>query len=317
MTCLKFEMKNTSSSFSLIAKVNLLLFLLISSYNYSQDIEPRRWSSMPLGTNVVGLGYVYTFGDLKFDPLLNVENATVSVNSLALQYVRPFKIGNKLARVDVLIPYSIASWDGVLNNVPTTVKRNGFADPRLRVSLNFIGPKAMTPKDMQEYLKENPKYTTVGASLAISFPLGQYYNDKLLNLGNNSFIFRPQVGMVHYWGKWSYEITGSVFFYTNNNDFYNNTTKKQDPLFAMQTHLVRKFKHRIWTSLSFGYGQGGNSIVNRQPKNDERGNFLGGLSAGMPIFKNQSIKLAYGTTLTVKDIGANTNGFIFSWAAIF
>ena len=55
----------------------------------------------------------------------------------------------------------------------------------------------------------------------------------------------------------------------------------------MQTHLVRKFKHRIWSTLSFGYGQGGNSIVNKQTNNDERGNFIGGISAGMPIFKTE------------------------------
>jgi hypothetical protein len=310
----KYQTDISSKSFALFI---FLAFVLLFTKSFSQDIEPRRWTSMPLGTNIIGAGYGHTFGNIDFDPVLQAENATVVVNSFVLQYVRPFKIGTKLARVDILIPYSLAKWEGLLNGTPTTVKRNGLADPRLRVSLNFIGPKAMNPKELQEYLKENPTYTTVGASIAISFPFGQYYSDKLLNLGYNCFVFRPQVGMVHKWGKWSYELTGSVFFYTNNNNFYNNTTRKQEPVFAMQTHLVRTFRHRIWTSLSFGYGLGGHSIVNRQPKDDERGNFLGGLSAGMPIFKKQSIKLAYGTTLTLKDVGANTNGFILGWSTLF
>ncbi|GGG44132.1 transporter [Bizionia arctica] len=304
-------------SLALITKINLFLVFIIFTHGYSQDIEPKRWTSMPLGINVVGVGYGHVFGDIEFDPLLQAQNATVVVNQIALQYVRPFRIGKKQARIDVLIPYTFAKWEGLLNGVPEEVTRNGFADPRLRFSINFIGPNAMTPKELQEYLKENPVYTTVGASLAITFPFGQYYGDKLLNIGGNSFVFRPQVGMVHNWNSWSYELTGSVYIYTNNNDFYIDKTRKQDPLFAMQTHLTKHFKHRIWTALSFGYGLGGHSIVNRLPKNDERGNFLAGLSAGMPIFKKQAIKIAYGTTLTLKDVGANTNGFVFGWSTVF
>ena len=107
------------------------------------------------------------------------------------------------------------------------------------------------------------------------------------------------------------------FLYTNNNDFYIDKTKKQKPLYAMQTHLNKQFNNRIWTTLSFWYGLGRNSIINRQPNNDERGNFLGGLSAVIPITKRQSIKITYRTTLTLKDIGANTNGVILGWSAIF
>lgn len=298
-------------------QIALIIFGLTCNLIFSQDIEPRRWSTIPVGTQVAGIGFVHTFGDIEFDPLLQAENTTLSVNSLALQYVRAFKIGTKLARIDVLIPYSNATWEGLLNKVPTTVKRNGFADPRLRFSLNILGPKAMTPKELQDYFKTNPTYTTFGASLSISFPLGQYYGDKLLNLGYNTFVFRPQIGMVHKWNSWSFEASGSVFFYSINNDFYINKTKRQDPLFALQTHLIKSFKNRIWASLSFGYGQGGNSIVNRVTNDDERGNFLGGVSAGMPIFKKQTLKLAYGSTLTTKDVGANTHGFVLGWAYIF
>lgn len=295
----------------------LLLLSMLSQSILSQDIEPRRWASMPLGTQVVGVGFSHVFGDIDFDPVLQAQDARVIVNSLALQYVRPFRIGTKQARVDVLIPFSFANWQGQLKDEERSISRTGFADPRLRLSINFIGPDAMTLKEMQEFMKENPVYTTVGASIAISFPFGQYFEDKLLNLGANTFVFRPQVGMTHNWGSWSYELSTSVFIYTNNNDFYIDKTKKQKPLFAMQTHLTKQFKHRIWTTLSFGYGLGGNSIVNRIRKDDERGNLLGGLSAGMPIFKKQAIKIAYGTTLTLKDVGANTNGFVVGWSTLF
>ncbi|MCX7551877.1 transporter [Xanthomarina sp. F2636L] len=311
------KLKQCNIIFNSLVKVTCLICMLVQCKSYAQDIEPRRWSSMPLGTNVIGAGFSHVFGNIEFDPVLQAEDASVTVNSLAFQYVRPFKIGNKQARIDVLLPVSSAKWEGLLNGEARSISRTGLADPRLRLSINFIGPKAMTIKEMQEFMKDNPTYTTVGASVAISFPFGQYYGDKLLNLGSNTFVFRPQIGMTHNWSSWSYELSTSVFIYTNNNDFYIDQTKKQKPLFAIQTHLTKQFKHRIWTTLSFGYGLGGNSIVNRQHKDDERGNFLGGLSAGMPIFKKQAIKIAYGTTLTLKDIGANTNGFILGWSTMF
>lgn len=302
---------------AVILKIGFLIAILIHANSFSQDIEPRRWTSMPIGTNAVGFGYSHVFGNIDVDPVLQLEDGSVMVNSIAVQYVRPFRIGNRQARIDVQIPYSFAKWEGILNGEDREVSRNGFADPRIRLSLNFIGPKAMSPKEMQAFRKENPSYTTFGASIAVNLPIGQYDGDKLLNIGTNSVVIRPQIGMVHIWGTWSYELSTSVFFYTNNTDYYVNKTKEQNPLFAMQTHLTKEFKHRIWTTISFGYGLGGHSIVNRQSKNDERGNLLGGLSAGMPIYKKQSLKIGYGTTLTVKDIGATTNGFSVGWSSIF
>lgn len=311
------KLKVINISHAILVKIALICFVLIHTHSFSQDIEPRRWTSMPIGTNVVGFGYSHVFGNIDVDPVLQVKDGSVVVNSVAVQYVRPFRIGTRQARIDVLIPYSFATWEGILNGEDREVTRNGFADPRIRLSLNIIGPKAMTPEEMQAFIKENPRYTTFGASIAVNLPIGQYDGDKLLNIGANSFVFRPQIGMVHNWGTWSYELSTSVYFYTDNTDFFINKTKKQDPLFAMQTHLTKQFKHRIWTTLSFGYGLGGHSIVNRQAKDDERGNFLGGLSAGIPIYKRQSLKIGYGTTLTLKDIGANTNGFSIGWSCMF
>lgn len=300
-----------------IAIVYIFLLLLYSNNLFAQDVEPRRWTPMPLGIHVLGVGYAYTNGDIFFDPLLQVEDVTVKVNSFIVQYVQPFKLGNKLARLDVSLPYSTARWDGLLVGVPTTVKRNGFSDPRLRFSLNLIGPNAIGPKEMMEYMSSHPVNTIVGVSLAITLPLGQYFDEKILNLGSNRFIFRPQIGMVHNWGNWSYELTGSVFFYTNNNNFANGKTKKQDPIFALQTHLIRRFNPKIWASLSFGYGLGGQSIVNNLSNNDERGNLLGSLAFGYSLTKKQALKVAFIRLDSLKDIGADTNTFVLAWSTVF
>jgi hypothetical protein len=309
--------KKSFISNSRLTGVFLCFVALLAQRNFAQDIEPRRWTSLPLGTQIVGVAYGYTDGDIFFDPVLQAEDVTVSINAMAVQYVRPFKIGNKLSRLDVLVPYSTAKWKGLLAGVPTTVKRNGFADPRVRLSVNLVGPEAMKAPELREYMATHPVSTSIGVSLGITLPFGQYFEDKLLNLGQNRFVIRPQIGLVHKWGLWSYEFTGSVFIFTNNENFFNGVARKQDPVFAVQTHLIKRFKNRIWGSLSLGSGLGGQSIINKQPNDDERGDILGALSFGFPIMKNQTVKLALIRAQTLNDIGANTSSFALGWSVIF
>ena len=71
-----------------------------------QDIEPRRWTPLPPGLNVIGAGYVLTNGDVYFDPALQVEDATVRGHTVGMSYVRSFRLAGKLARFDMVLPWS-------------------------------------------------------------------------------------------------------------------------------------------------------------------------------------------------------------------
>jgi hypothetical protein len=297
----------------------LLPFVLIfvTSFTKAQDIEPRRWTNLPMGINVVGFGYGYTFGDVFFDPLLQAEDAGVTAHTLVATYVKPFRIGEKFARMDVFLPFSNARWEGLLQGVPTRVERTGLADPKLRFSYHLIGPPALAPKELLEYLKDHTTYTTLGVSIAVNVPLGEYSEDKLINLGLNQFIFRPQIGVSHNWGLWSVELDASVYFFTKNNDFFNDGSKRQNPLVAAQAHLIKRFRKGVWASISSGYGIGGTSRVNRLSNDDERSNLLGSASLGLALGKKQSAKIVYIRSQTLNDIGSNTSSFLLAWSLLF
>ena len=300
-----------------VAKLFFIFFFGLHNISYAQDIEPRRWNALPLNTNVLALGYAHTTGDILFDPLLQAEDVTVKMNSVVASYIHPFKIGTKLARFDIVIPYNNGNWDGLLSGEPTRVHRDGFSDPRVRMSLNLTGAPAGSGKELQEYYASHPTNTTIGVSLAITLPLGQYFEEKIINLGQNQFVFCPQVGLVHNWAKWSYELTGSLIVFTRNPNFTSGKDKLLDPVFALQTHLIRSFKPRHWASVSLSYGLGGQSVVNRQPNNDERGDVQAGLAFGFPILKNQGMKVFYIHSETTKDIGANLDVVGFGWSVLF
>ncbi|MDM9630273.1 transporter [Robiginitalea aurantiaca] len=298
-----------------IAKPFLLLTIVFLMYQNacSQDLEPRRWTPIPLGTHVLGAGYSYSSGDVFFDPLLEIEDVKVRAHSVVAKFVQPIKIANKLGTVSLLVPFSTADWTGLLSGDPAAVSRTGFADPRIRASLILTGPPAGNAAEIQKFRLENTVYTSFGVSLAVSVPIGEYFEDKLINLGGNRFVFRPQAGMIHTWGEWSFELTGSVFMYTRNPDFFNNSERRQRPTYTLQSHLVKQFKKGAWLSLSAGYGFGGESIINGQAAGDFRSNLLVSASYSFLIAKRQGLKLTYVHTEALENIGADTDNFILAW----
>lgn len=280
----------------------------------AQDLEPRRWTPLPLGTHVVGLGYAYTGGDLAFDPVLRLTDTDTERHTLVVSHVNSFSIADKLVRFDAIVPWHNAEWDGQLNGESKTRGISGFSDPTFRLSINLAGAPAAKPREMREYMKSRPVNTVVGAAISVTVPLGDYDEDKLLNLGQNRYIIRPQIGMVHSRGPWSYELTGSVFFFSDNDDFFNDSKREQEQVYTIQSHLIHTFQSGTWASLSAGYARGGVSEINGDSKDNEIGNFLSALSMGFRVAKSQSIKIAYLNGQTRRDTGIDFDSLVVGWS---
>ena len=297
--------------------VTALVFLLFTSLAIGQDIEPRRWTLLPVGMNVLGAAVVHTDGDIAFDPVLELDNVTVDIDTAIVSYLHTFELLGQSARFDVRIPYMDARWEGLLAGEPASAERKGLGDPRLRLSVNFLGAPALKGKEFLAYRASHPVNTVVGAALAITLPLGEYKQDKLLNLGDNRFIIRPQLGFVHTRGHWSYELTGSVFLYTDNDEFFGNNKREQDPLYALQTHLIYSSPQRWWVSLGAAHDRGGESSINGVKKDDQRRDLLFGISAGFSISSSSSVKLAYVGSRTQKDVGKDTDSVALAYSIRF
>ncbi len=286
-----------------------MLLLLPVTEAFSQDLEPRRWTPLPPGINVIGAGIVGTEGDVFFDPALQVENAEVDANTIAVSYVRSFRLLGRLARFDVAVPWQHARWSGLLEGQPASATRVGLLDPTVRLSVILAGA---------ERDPAVPSHTVLGAAIAVTAPFGEYLEDKLLNLGQNRWVFRPQIGVVHTRGQWSYELTGSVFFYTDNDEFFGGATRKQDPLYAVQGHMIRAFgKPGYWAALSIGYGGNGQSIIDSNRVDDSQRRALSALSFGMPLGSNQSLKFAYVRSRTNTSKGSDTDSLAIGWSSRF
>jgi len=299
-----------SDYFSLLPIGLALAVLFAARPGQAQDIEPRRWSHLPIGANFAGAAYAYTKGDIYFDPALKLENVQVDLQTYGVKYIRSLELFGKSARVDLTQPYQIGTWTGLVNGVPTSVGREGLADTTVRFAVNLFGSPPLAGKEFAEYRAKADHETIVGAGLVVQLPTGKYYEDKLINLGGNRFSFRPQLGAVHNWGNWSLELTTAGVFYTDNNDFFNGKRLEQDPLFTADTHLIYTFRPGLWAATSFGYGGGGKTFVNGVSSQNTQENLGWGFSVGFPISRTVGVKVGYIGTRTQVGTGMDTDTLV-------
>src|SRR5215467_2691666 len=177
----------------MVSTKNLLLCLLgfIGCYANGQELEPRAYAALPKNLNAVAIAYAFSRGNVLTDPSLPISNFKVNVHGVAAAYVHTFAIGNKLARVQVNVPFMFISGKLQLNGHDTSGVRNGFADAHIRLGINLTGSPALGRKEFRGYTQK----TIIGVSLVTSVPTGLYYSNKLINAGSHRWGFKPEVGI--------------------------------------------------------------------------------------------------------------------------
>jgi hypothetical protein len=277
----------------MIARITLLTLIFAVPGIYAAELEPRRWAHTPVDTNFVGVGYVHTEGEIAFDPVLQIEGAEVELDATVLKYIRTFEMFEKSAKISLAQAQVNATWSGLLGGVPTSAQRVGLSDTVARFAIQLKGAPPLKGKAYQQYRASKDVETIIGAGLVVHLPTGEYKEDKLLNLGGNRYVVRPQFGVTHKRRNWTAEMTASAFIYTENDDFFGGNKLEQDPLYSVQGHLMREFKGRKWVSLSFAWGRGGEVEINGIEKNDVKEELLWAVSFGAPLSPRIGMKIAY------------------------
>jgi hypothetical protein len=288
----------------------VLAVLLLPRFGEAQDIDPRRWSHLPIGANFAGAGYAYTTGDISLDPTLKIQNGQFNGQTMGVIYIRSFELLGRSARVDLGQSYQIGHWKGLLNGVPASVNRSGFDDTSMRFAVNLVGAPPLKGNEFAAYrATKSDNETIVGIGLGLQLPTGQYYSDKLINLGDNRLTFRLQLGGMHNWGKWTGEFTAQTWFYTDNDEFFNGRKLEQDPLYTGDANLIYTFRPGIWAACSIGYATGGTTSVNGVSDHNSESSLGYGFSVGLPISRDAGLKLYYLGSQTEVHTGQDTNTF--------
>jgi len=298
----------------LVLQFALESVLLIPVVAKAQDLEPRAYSSSPVGTSFVGLGFSRSSGDISFDPTVPITNASATLYSPALGVGQTFGVLGRQALFTAVLPYAWGNASGDVGNQQQSVYRSGLADVKTRFSINLRGNPAMTPK---EFAKRPHHNFIVAASLSMTSPAGQYNNTKLINIGTNRWSFKPELGVSYPVKKLYLDLYAGAWFFTENRSFYTGlSTRTQDPLTTIQAHVSYTVLRGLWVAFDSTWYGGGATIVNGGAPSERESNSRLGGTATLPLTKVQSFKLAYSSGVSGR-IGSKFNTLAFGWQYVW
>jgi hypothetical protein len=284
----------------------------------AQQLEPRAYANLPVGLNFLIAGYGYSQGDVLLDPSLPVSDAKAKVDTLLLGYVRSLDFWGNSGSIGLVLPYAQISASGQISisgqvePQPASVTRSGFGDPALRLAVNFYGAPALSPAKFREYKQD----TIAGASLVVTAPWGRYDGSKLVNLGTNRWSFRPEVGVSQALGAWILEGAFGVTFFSDNDDFAGGHTRKQDPLYAAQTHVIYYFDPGLWGALDLTYYAGGRTSVDGSLNDDLQQNSRWGATLGKALDPHNALKLTFSSGVVART-GSNFQTAVVTWQRLW
>ena len=253
----------------------------------AQDLEPRAYSNTPVGMNFLLAGYRYSEGALLFDPALPITDANATVDMGFLAYVRALGIAGKSAKAGVVLPFARLDADGFVDEVFRTREQDGLADPAFYFTINLSGAPALGVEEFREYRQE----TVVGLAFKLTAPLGAYESERLLNIGTNRWSFKPEIGISRAWADWTFEIAAAAVVFTDNADFDSGKTRKQEPIYSLQGHVIHAFAGGIWAALSATYYAGGRTTIDGVTRDDLQQNWRAGFTLAFPVNRQHSVKL--------------------------
>jgi hypothetical protein len=277
-----------------------IMLLFAAAQAHAGEIEPRSYVNTPVGINFLLAGYAYSQGGLSTTASSPIKDAELRMNSGALAYARSLDMWGKSGKFDVILPYSGLSGTALVSGLPVERNVSGFNDPRFRLSMNFYGAPALSLQEFADFQQD----LIIGASVQVSAPLGQYDDDKLVNLGNNRWFIKPDIGISKAWGPLVLELSSGVFFFSKNDDHFDGMTLEQDPVYTSQLHVTYNLGSGIWAALSGTFDYGGRTTQDGVQSDDLQSNTRVGATLAVPVNRNNSIKL-YASTGTHTRTGSD------------
>jgi len=286
----------------------------------AQDLAPRAYVIGPIHSNAVILTYSFYEGDIFFNNVLPIKDATTKLHVSVFTYYHSLSFFGRSANITASLPYGVGNFHGTFIDDETKLYRSGLLDSTFRFTVNLKGGPAMT---VDEFGKWRQK-TILGVSLKIVAPTGQYDGTKLINNGANRWAFKPELGYSQRWGHWVLDASGAVWLFTTNPEFWSHNafipgtqSQSQAPIGAFEGHLSYDVQPRLWASLDSNLWFGGRTSLNgvENPQTLQVSSLIGA-TVSVPVSKHQSLKISYNNSDYVRYGGHYQNVSVawqYSW----
>lgn len=267
----------------------------------AQELETRYYTNIPVGLNLLQFGYARSTGNILIDQTLPVEGLDATLNLTQLKYGRTIDFFGKAGKVEALLPLAFGHWTGTEIGVGDRERDiTGLADARFTLNVNFVGSPALRLREFRDYRQK----TIVGAVLQVVAPTGQYDPSKLINIGSNRWSLKSEVGVSRAIGRWYVEGAGTLWLFSDNRDYFGGQVLSQDPIFAVQGHIVYSFRPGLWLGFDVGYLDGGTTTIDGRTLDTLQSNSRAGLTLQVPFAKRHGIRVAFSRGVRTR-IGAD------------
>jgi hypothetical protein len=171
--------------------------------------------------------------------------------------------------------------------------------------INVIGPSAIM--DIPDMVRYEPKFS-LDLIADLYFPVGEYDNERALNIGQNRWYGRVGAPIVWQLGAWvpgrrtTLEALPSLWLFGDNTDFVGETLST-DPMFQLETHLTRDLTKSLWASLDGTWKTAGASTVGDGEEGDPLDILGVGYTLGYQVNDNLAFTFGYMSTVNDSDPG--------------
>jgi hypothetical protein len=296
------------------AVLMLAMLYLFTTGSAAQEMTPRSYWPAPKGIKLAVFGYSHSFGDVLTDPSLPIYGQDSNISTGLLGYLQIFSLWERTANILVELPYSWGTTKGLLEGDRARRDFSGMGDLGVTFAVNLLGAPSMSPAQFQE-LRDNP-HPILGTSVKVIFPTGQYDPDRLINVGANRWAVKPEIGyLIPLRRKWILEFEAGAWFF-GDDDEYLPGERKQEPVFALEAHVVKRFKPGLWSSLDLNYFTGGRQTIGGVQLVDIQRNSRIGATVVVPFADRHAIKVAYSVGV-VTTFGTEFQQFLVSYQLLF
>lgn len=254
----------------------------------------RDWQNTPTDLNMVFGYYNRIDTNTPIDTTLPITGLSLNADLYLLRFARSFSIDGRNSAVQFIQPYAdvSASFDNA-QFFDGTKHNGGRGEAQVVFVHNIFGGPALTAEEFASWKPE----TFLTGALWITAPTGDYDKDRVINIGSNRWVFKPELGFGTPIGPTWLEINTWVSLFGDNDDYHGDSKLEQKPLYAIEGHYSYTINRALWVSADATYSRGGESRIDGDWQDNKQENGLLGASMGFMLSPQFGGLLAYTDTV--------------------
>ncbi|MCB1654706.1 MAG: transporter [Pseudomonadales bacterium] len=255
----------------------------------------RDWQNLPTDLNMLFGYYSRIDTNTPIDTSLPIDGLSLNADVYIMRYARSFAVDGRNSAIQILQPYAdiSASFDDA-RFFSGTKHNGGMGDTQVVLVHNIFGGPALSK---EEFARWKPETFLTGA-LWITTPTGDYDKNKVINIGANRWVFKPEIGFGTPFGPTWLEVNTWVSLYGDNDEYQGNGKLEQKPLYAVEGHYSYTINPALWASLDATYSAGGETRIDGDWQDNKQANTLVGASMGFMLSPQFGGLLAYTDTVS-------------------